>query len=144
MADTTLGAIVARYDTTVTDTIAAGGLWVDMMPPEKTMPFVILCHDGDDWEKTFESEYTENSKVRFEVFAIGCAACELIATRIKAAFDLPNLTQAQAAFQLTNGLIFGCVRTGYRVQAAGELETTGKQVYQATISYTLGVRKALS
>ena len=142
---TVLGAIVARFDASgaYADIASSGGLWVDQVPEQKALPFVILVHEGEVPEWTMEDAYTEEVNFRFEVFAVGLAAAESIATKIKAAFDLPGQAQAAAAFSITNAAVFSCQRTSYHVAAVGELEATSQQVYQCTLNYKLWVKKTL-
>jgi hypothetical protein len=145
---TMLGAIVTRFNSgfAAIDTAASGGLWLGEIPETalKTYPFVVLWHEGEVPEYTFQDEYTEEGQIRFEVYGVGAAAVEAIATRIKSAFDLPDTGSCRAAMPLDgNDYFVACGRVNYLVTNTKERTATGGKVFQADIVYKTIVKRNL-
>jgi len=97
----TIAAIIERFtaDATLTATFP-NGIWLDEMPERNTGaadvdmetngPFVILIDGGATLEYCSESSYREIRPITFLVFAIGAAATELAASKIRPVFKLYN------------------------------------------------------
>jgi hypothetical protein len=147
---TMLGAIITRFNASATlaaDVTASGGkLWLFEIPEDKlkNLPFVTLWHEGEVPDYTFEDAYTEDGQIRFEVYAEGAAAAELIATHIKTAFDLPDTGACRSAMPLDGTDYFeSCTRANYLVTNTKERTATGGKVFQADVVYKTVVKRSL-
>lgn len=144
-AKTILGALVARFED---DGLLAGlvGLttagqvkvFVGQEPEDDDLPFVVLVHQGEVPEWSFESAYTEVGKVQFACMAKGCANAEEIALRVKAVFDW-----CQASLTIVNATVVRVMRTNYQVTAEEMKAPDGSIVYQAMVEYETEVKRVL-
>lgn len=141
---TTIGAIVQRFDVHVLSQVPnSGGLWVGEVPESFggttiNPPFVCLLHHGvQGIEYTTETAYLEEDRFDFLVFDNTLAGAEATALIIRQKFDLPDTTNAAAAFSITNATAVSCNRVVYAVDAVREQDSSAKRVYQVTIGYRL-------
>jgi len=145
VANTILGAIYQRFQSTVAASAASGGLWFNEVPEEKSaFPFVSLFDDGSTPDYTTENEYTEKEKFHFEVYAAGLSAVGNVVKQINRAFNLPGTAQAKTAFVVDGGEAIGCQLQRTVFASVGERGNTGEMVFQGTISFELWVRYSLA
>lgn len=149
MADTLLQAIISRFDTSAaaTDVIPAGGLWTCEIPEEKNriaagVLYAVLWHEGEVPSLTTEDGIVEDGQFRFEVYGTSLVGVESLATKIKAAFDLPD-SEANTYLPIVGAYVMSCTRGNYLVGKAEFRSAEGLPVYVAEIVYTTQVRKTI-
>ena len=139
-----IGAIVARWDQSIPDTLASGGLWPCQIPDDKTsLPFAVLWHEGEVPEWTTQDAYTEDGQVRFEVYSATLADAESIAARIKDTFDFPG--NAGPYFSFSDGSqMISMTRVNYLVSLSEYRTAQAKVVYQVDLLYKTQLRRTLT
>ncbi len=142
-ASTFLGALTAYFKGSAVYPYfsASGGLWVEEVPEEQSLPLLILHHNGETPEQTTELDYEETADIQFELFAVGLARAEALALVLKKAFD--PLDVDSSGLKLANGKIYNLSRTGYKVSTVEGRDRNQQKVYQITIPYTARVKKTL-
>lgn len=123
----------------------SGGLWLDMTPPQQTLPFITMLHGGEQYEWCMEREYREIGSIDFYLFAKHAtrpiAETERLALMVRDLFDKcikrPGLLTIQSATMIS------WERTGYKIETAPFMDQSQQQVGQATFSYAYKVQRTL-
>lgn len=142
MATTITQAVLAKFASAgLTDFDAGGGLWLDMIPEGKSLPFICFTQAEETTEYTTELEYFEQGGFDFYVFAITPAAAESKAMTVKAAFDV--CIKTPSLLTITNAKVIQWERTGGKIQIAEFPDQQQRQVGLATFSYRYQVMRTL-
>jgi hypothetical protein len=144
---TILGAVmlVLTGDSTLASLVPSGA-WFGDIPPEETLPWVVVHHDGEEPTWTSEAPYLETTRLRFEVYATRdvtsdinqpnhpAETCERICQVLKNLLDDHPFTVANAdAVKLR--------RTRYTVQLDPRRDPAGERVYAGRLDYVAVVER---
>ncbi len=136
MATTLLGALVERFDRSSLVSTVSGGLYVAEYPENTNIPFVVLVHQGEVPECTFEKAYTESGAVQFHCFAQGLAAAESIASGVKDLYDW-------CVLDITGARNVSVRRVNYLVTLEQLKSATGDLVFDARVDYRTELARTL-
>lgn len=141
MANTTLGAIVERYNNcpAANDT---GPLFSSELDESKIpqLPGTVVRDFVEVKENTTEPEFKTEVTFALDVYTIGGLPADAIQAKIDVAFDMPGTNEARAAFNLTGGKVIGCEEShgGYSGPVSvKDRDMLGRNVYLATRYYMM-------
>jgi hypothetical protein len=138
---TILGAVmlVLTGDSTLASLVPSGA-WLGGVPPEYTLPWVVVHHEGEEPAWTSEAPYLETTRLRFEVYATRdvtadpsqpnhpAEACERICQVLKELLD-------DHPFAVANASSVKLRRTRYTVQLDPRRDPSGEWVYAGRLDY---------
>lgn len=136
--DTLLGSLVAKWNATAALGVGVTGkFWTGEVPETQELPFAALGLLSEEPNWTFESHYTETSRVQLAVWTKGAEACDRFIYEIKKAFDwCTDLTFANAAE-------IKVMRTNATIVPEEWRAPDSSIVYRGTVDYEIEVRRTL-
>lgn len=146
MADTILGAIVGRFDTSLAyqEVVASGGLWFAEIPSDNIYPYAVLWHLGETCDYTTEADYVERGKIQFEVYATDLRSAETIALKIKDEFDPRQDNEGNTKYVpllIDGAKLQRFERTNYLALSMRDQAPDSKTVYQVIVEYSYEVKR---
>ncbi len=144
MAIGVMGAFLSQFNSGrggLSDTVN-GQLYFVQAPAKATIPFVVMNHDGETPEWTFESAYKEQTSISLTVYVPSdMEQLEAIVLQMKECFDwIQNDTQA---FIIDGARVVKVERTNYKAEVDDLTEPGGELVYKGTLTYEVIIRRIL-
>lgn len=143
-AATMTQAVIAKFDDSdaADEFTTSGGLWLEMVKEQVSLPFIRFEHSPARFEYTTERDYEEQGSFGFTIFALGVAEVERLALAVMQVFD-ECITTPHSSFEITDAHVTRWFKTSYRVGVAALRQEDNAVVGQADFEYEYSLHREL-